>query len=210
MNILIVSLLAACKTEPPFVSRIEPPQAMAGEAITLHGKHLSAQYAYTLGGALLEPTAVEASQLSAVVPEGAAAGPASLNISGKGTDLTLGGLFTVSEPPPADPCDPSVRRLTHIPSTADVVKIDLYRGDDVERRQISTREIERIEYEARVDNDGQYCASIWLKTGGQRILFDADRTKALRDQAQKIANGLHKPVEILHEDDLPNPPEAPR
>ncbi|MEL6343456.1 MAG: IPT/TIG domain-containing protein [Myxococcota bacterium] len=201
-------LLWACSTEPPFVSRIAPAQGQPGDAVTLHGSHLSADYTYTLGGKPLMVGAVDESTVSATIAEGAASGPANLIISGSGVDLKLQGLFTVTEPLPDDPCDPSVRRMTHIPSTAEVVKIDLYRGEDVERKQISTRTIERVEFEAIVDADGQYCSSIWLKTDAQRILFDADRAQSLRDQARKIANGLNKPIEIVREDPMPPPDVA--
>jgi hypothetical protein len=209
MGFLIVTLLA-CSSDPPFISEITPEKGAAGDQITLIGQNLSDDYGYALAGVPLEALSIaDAGRATATVPAGLPTGPVDLSISGGRNNITIGGLFSVAEPLTEDPCDPSVRRMTHIPSTADVVKIDLYRGEEVERTQLSTREIERIEYEARVDEAGAYCSSIWLKTRGGRVLFDADRVAPLRKQAQKIANGLGRPIEIIHEDEFPKPSASP-
>lgn len=203
MTLLLATLLA-CSADPPFVSQISPDNGKPGDHIALIGENLSADYTYTLGGKPLGALTVAGpTEATATVPADLPPGEADLRITGSGVDLTVGGLFSVAAPPPSDPCDPSVKRMTHIPSTADVVKIDLYRGEEVERKQLPTRDITRIEYEARVDAAGKYCASIWLQTRGERVLFDADRTGPLKKQAQKIANGLSKPVEVIHEDAFP-------
>ena len=206
---LFFATLLACSVEPPFVSQISPETGEAGDSIDLIGENLTADYTYTLGGTPLEDLRVsDPGRVTATVPAGLPPGEADLRITGSRVDLTVGGLFSVAAPLPSDPCDPSVKRMTHIPSAADVVKIDLYRGEEVERKQFPTRDIARIEYEARVDEAGQYCASIWLRTKGERVLFDADRAGPLKKQAQKIANGLSKPIEVVHEDAFPSA-EAP-
>ena len=201
----LLALLAACSVEPPFVSAVSPAEVVAGDTVTLSGQHLTDGYTYRLADKPLEGLVVtDPSTATATVPGGLPPGAVDLIITGQGVDLTIGGLVSIKPPVPINPCDPSVRRMTHIPSAADVVKIDLYRGEAVEHRQFPTSDIERIEYEARV-TDGAYCASIWLKTKGERVLFDADRGGPLRSQAQKIANGLGKPIEVVHEDELPQP-----
>lgn len=203
---MLLATLIACSTDPPFVHKITPEQAMAGDRIILHGEHLSTEYTYSLGAkALSEVTVSDPTTATATVPDGVSAGDAELIISTGQADLRISGLLSIAEPPPADPCDPSVQRMTHIPSTADVVKIDLYRGEEVERIQFSTGEIDRIEYESHIDSSGQYCASIWLQTQRGRVLFDADRSGPLREQAQKIANGLGKPIDIGQEATVPEP-----
>ena len=97
-----------------------------------------------------------------------------------------------------------VKLFTHIPPTADVVKIDLHLpGGEVDRQQIAVRDLQHVEYEARLQGDA-LCTSIWMRTKrGTRHLFDADDKVPLRGQAQRIANGLSKPVEVVHEDALP-------
>lgn len=208
--------LLGCASEPPAVNSVSPSSGEAGTQITLSGAHLDGEgVRFRLGGKALEDaTAQDPGTVTATVPEGIKAGPVDLIVTAAdGRSRTLSGVFTVDEPPPADPCDPSIKRMTSIPPTADIVKIDLYKGDDPEdvtRSSFPTRDIERIEYEARDRPDKGYCAAIWLKTkDGRQVLFDSTTTQELRIQAQKIANGLSRPLEVLHEDPLPEPePEA--
>ncbi len=203
--------LSACASEPPSVFSVSPSEGEAGTAITIAGQNLDGDgISFKLGGKeLTDASASSPEQVSATVPEGMKAGAADLIVTAAdGKSRTLSGVFTLSEPPPADPCDPTVKRMTGIPPTADIVKIDLYVGDSKEPQRTSfpTRDIERIEYEAHNRDDKGYCAAIWLKTkDGRQVLFDSDTTRELRVQAQKIANGLGRPLEVLHEDPLPSP-----
>lgn len=206
--------LLACASEPPAVDSVTPGSGEVGTEITLKGAHLDGTgVSFKLGGKPLADAAVkDPGTVTATVPEGIKAGPVDLIVTaGDGKSRTLSGVFTVDEPPPEDPCDPSIKRMTSIPPTADIVKIDLYKSDDpedVSRSSFPTRDIERIEYEARDRPDKGYCAAIWLKTkDGRQVLFDSTTTQELRIQAQKIANGLSRPLEVLHEDPLPEPEE---
>ena len=206
--------LSACASEPPSVNSVSPATGEAGTAIVLSGTHLDGGgTSFKLGGKdLSDATVASPEEVRATVPQGIKAGKVDLIVTaGDGKSRTLSGVFTVQEPPPSDPCDPTVKRMTSIPPTADIVKIDLYKGDDpkdVQRSSFPTRDIERIEYEARDRGDKGYCAAIWLKTkDGRQVLFDSTTTQELRIQAQKIANGLSRPLEVLHEDPLPKADE---
>jgi len=200
--------LVAC-SEPPSVLSVQPDRGEAGTTITIGGQHLDGSgISYKLGGQKLTDAAVvDASQVSATVPDGLSAGSVDLIVTAPdGTSRTLSGVFTVVEAPPSDPCDKSVRRMTHIPPTADVVKIDIYVGEEVERKQLQTRDITQVELEGRVREDKTYCSSVWLRTkDDRRVLFDADTSQSLSKQAQRIANGLSKPLEVVHEDPVPEP-----
>jgi len=203
--------LVAC-SEPPSVLSVQPDRGEPGIAITIGGQHLDGSgISYKLGGQKLADAAVvDAGQVTATVPEGLAAGPVDLIVTAPdGTSRTLSGVFTVVEPPPSDPCDKSVRRMSHIPPTADVVKIDVYVGEEVDRQQLQTRDITRVELEGRLREDKTYCSSVWLRTkDDRRVLFDADTSQLLSQQAQRIANGLSKPLEVVHEDPMPEPEEG--
>ena len=100
--------------------------------------------------------------------------------------------------------------MTSIGTQKDVVKVDRYpEGQDVPiRAQYPVRDIKRVELEnTLMDEDGR-CSAIYLgMKSGDRVLFDADDTMDLRGQAQKIGNGLGKPVDVTR-NDWPEDPSA--
>jgi len=54
-----------------------------------------------------------------------------------------------------------------------------------------------------VNSRGSDRCPIWLRTRSGRVLFDAQQDVDLRNQAQDIANGLHKPLKVGPHVDLP-------
>jgi len=60
------------------------------------------------------------------------------------------------------------------------------------------REIDRIEYQVKSHGEGHTCASVWLRTkDDRRVLFDAQTDADLSQQAQRIANGIHRPLRVV-------------
>lgn len=219
----LISLLLACPPPPPSITTIEPGSGPEGTALVITGDNLVEGTTVKVGGKELADLVVTPpDRITGTVPAGLKAGPLDLAISTpQGKRIARNDAFELVPAVEADPCGTSERRMTHIPPTADVVKIDRWVTDDeVERSEIATRDIERIEYERRNREDGS-CAAIYLKTGGSRVLFDAFLTPApgsaaaekatqaapdLRAQAQKIANGLGKPVEVVADEAPPATP----
>ncbi len=100
-------------------------------------------------------------------------------------------------PEPDRACDDSVRVVSHIPPTADMVKIDRYVGEEVTHHQLKIYEVERVIVTEEALAGGETCSGIFIEsTSGERLLFDSSTTTSLRKQGQKIANGLGKRLKL--------------
>ncbi|MCB9779630.1 MAG: IPT/TIG domain-containing protein [Alphaproteobacteria bacterium] len=193
-------LLPACAPEPPQVSAIDPESGPPGATVTISGVNLTDGTKVRLGGKDLAGLVVTPpGTITGTVPDGLSAGPVDLLVKNDAGTVSRSKAFEVVPAAPADPCADDLRRMTHIPSDGSVVKIDLYRGEDVDRQQISTRDITGIEVERTKGAKG-LCSAIWLRTGQARVLFDAQVDHDLREQAQKIANGLGKPLSVTRDE----------
>ena len=54
--------------------------------------------------------------------------------------------------------------------------------------------------------DGRLCTAVWIiDRKDVPHLIDADADTDLRPQAQRIANGMGKSLEVIHLDELPTP-----
>jgi hypothetical protein len=182
-----------------------------GTAVVVTGQHFGPGTTARLGPQPLEGIVrVDETALRGAIPADAPAGPLALIVTdGQGRSATLPSAFTVEAPKPTldNPCDPAIKLFSHIPPTADFVRLDLHPPEGpVEQEQIPVRDIETVEYEARLQGS-TVCASIWLRTRkGARHLFDSDATVPLRQQAQRIANGLGKKLEVVFEEAAPEAP----
>ena len=210
---LLVSLLLACATPPPSPTAVEPSKGEAGTSVTVTGQHFGPGTTARLGAWPLGDAArIDEQTLRGTVPLDAAPGPLVLVVTdSRGRSATLPAAFTVTAPRATldDPCDPEIKLFAHIPPTADFVRLDLHPPSGaVEQEQIPVREIASVEYEARRQGE-RLCSSIWLRTRrGARHLFDSDAKVPLRQQAQRIANGLGKKLEVVA-DEVAQEPETP-
>ena len=192
--------LLACAAEPPSASSISPSAGAIGTAVTISGTNFADGMTVQLGKQPLSSLAVvDASTVTGAVPEGLSPGPTNLIVTGAdGRGMTLSKAFSVSAPEPADPCESDIQRMTHIPADGSLIKIDRHLpGGEVDRIQLTARELQAVEYEeTRTGTDG-ICRAVYLRTrSDQRHLFDASNTEDLRWQAQRIAGGLGKPLEV--------------
>jgi hypothetical protein len=105
------------------------------------------------------------------------------------------------------PCLDPIKVIAQIPPLADVVKIDRHFPDGrVENTSIKAFDVRKIGYEARLLPDGRLCSAVWIiDRKGTSHLFDSDADTDLRPQAQRIASGMSKPLDVLHLDELPTP-----
>ncbi|MDG1480704.1 MAG: IPT/TIG domain-containing protein [Myxococcota bacterium] len=192
--------LLACAADPPSISSISPKSGPAGTAVTIAGTGFSGDMTLQLGILSLGELAVlDQTTATGTVPEGLPPGPANLIVSGaSGRGMTLSKAFTVSEPEPAAPCASDIKRMTHIPADGSAVKIDRHLPDgSVDRIQLDVREVKAVEYEESAIDGGGVCRTVYLRTRtDQRHLFDASASDDLRWQAQRIAGGLGKPLEV--------------
>ncbi|MFT5684444.1 MAG: hypothetical protein ACI8RZ_005385 [Myxococcota bacterium] len=206
--------LLACSAEPPSASSITPRTGPAGTEVTITGTGFTTELTLQLGILpLSELSVLDAATATGTVPEGLPPGPVNLIVSGSdGRGMTMSKAFSVTEPEPADPCASDIKRMTHIPADGSTVKIDRHLPDGtVDRIQIDAREVAAVAYEeTAMDADG-ICRAVYLRTrDDQRHLFDASGTEDLRWQAQRIAGGLGKPLEIgatIAPEAPPPPPE---
>ena len=192
--------LLACAADPPSASRISPQSGAAGTAVTISGSGFTPDTTIQLGKSPLgELSVVDESTATGTVPAGLSPGPTNLIVSGSGgRGMTLSGAFSISVPEPDNPCDTEIKRMTQIPADGSVVKIDRHLPDgEVDRIQITARELKAVEYEETVEGEG-ICRAVYIRTrDDQRHLFDSSSTESLRWQAQRIATGLGKPVEVI-------------
>jgi hypothetical protein len=142
---------------------------------------------------------VDANTATGAVPAGLSPGPTNLIVtSADGLGMTLSKAFSLRTPESEDPCGSDIQRMTQIPADGSVVKIDRHlSGGEIDRIVLKAREIKAVEYEeTTIEADG-ICRAVYLRTrSDQRHLFDASSTEDLRWQAQRIAGGLGKPLEV--------------
>ncbi len=205
--------LSACSAPPPSPTAVTPNEGETGTAVVVTGQHFGPGTTARLGAwPLADAVRTDEQTLRGSVPMDAPPGPLVLVVTdSKGRSATLPAAFTVTAPRAAldNPCDPEIKLFSHIPPTADFVQLDLHPpGGAVEQERIAVRDIDTVEYEARRQGD-VLCSSIWLRTRrGTRHLFDSDASVPLRQQAQRIANGLGKKLQVVA-DDPPPEPKAP-
>jgi hypothetical protein len=210
---ILLFLSLACTPEPPSVSSIEPASGPTGTTVTVTGSHFGAGTTARLGGRELgDLTVTSETSLTGTVPAETAPGPADLVVKSPGGTSALPKAFTVAAPQPkGPPCQSKDKRMTSIASTADVIKIDVYPEGSKEpiRSQFATRDLARVELENTMMDGDARCSAIWLAMkDGTRVLFDADDQQDLRAQAQKIGNGLSRPVDVV-KDEWPADAPAP-
>ena len=219
----VLLALLGCAPEPPSIGALDPASGPAGTAIVLTGQHFADGTKVKLGGKALDGLKiVDAGRIEGAVPASLEPGAQTLVVTGPGGQAaSRSKAFEVTRPEPeGSPCDSDLKRMTHIPPTADVVKISVFvdptaKPPVVETEEIAVHDIERVEYEARLMEgaaaktegaDGEAaetprCSAIYLRTkAGRRVLFDASTRTDLKSQAQTIANGIARPVDIVHED----------
>lgn len=212
MTAALLLLAVACSPEPPTVSAIDPATGPAGTVIVVTGANFPEGTTARLGGREVEDLSIRSpTSLSGRVPASVKPGPADLVVQSPGGQAAMARAFTLTLPEPdGPPCRSKERRMTSIGTQKDVVKVDRYpEGHDAPvRAQYPVRDIKRVELEnTLMDEDGR-CSAIYLgMKSGDRVLFDADDTTDLRGQAQKIGNGLGKPVDVTR-NEWPDEPSA--
>lgn len=212
MTAALLLFALACTPDPPTVSGIEPAIGPAGTPVTITGANFADGTTARIGGQTLDGLDITSpSSLSGTVPTTVKPGPADLVVQSPGGQAAMPKAFTLAIPEPeGPPCESKERRMTSIGTQKDVVKIDRYpEGEDQPvRSQYPVRDIARVELENTMMGEDGRCSAVYLglKSGG-RVLFDADDSMDLRGQAQKIGNGLGKPVDVV-KDEWPAKPAA--
>jgi hypothetical protein len=205
MTVAILLFALACTPEPPTVSGITPASGPAGTAVTITGSNFAEGTTARLGGQTLDELSITSpTELSGKVPASVKPGPTDLVVQSPGGQAAISKAYTLSIPEPeGPPCKSKERRMTSIGTQKDVVKIDRYPDgqDEPVRSQYPVRDIERVLLENTMMDGDERCSAIYLglKAGG-RVLFDADSSMDLRGQAQKIGNGLGKPVDVAKDE----------
>jgi hypothetical protein len=214
MTVTLLFLALACTPEPPSVIGIEPATGAVGTTVTVRGTHFVEGSSARIGGQPLDGLKIDSeSAIIGKIPAAVKPGPADLVVQTPGGTSAMPKGFTVTAVQDDAPsCERKERRMSNIASNTNLVKIDVYpEGEDTPTRlQYPTRDLERVELEnTLMDGDGQCSAVFLVMKDGTRVLFDSDDGQDLRPQAQRIGNGLGRPVDVTV-DDWPTKEEDPK
>ncbi len=201
-------LFAACSA--PEVREVSPSEVPAGEAIAILGEHLDdpkAEVTLTQTGGttvVLEVTNRAADSLSAMVPVRTQPGTYDVVVTRGRDESGLPAALVVTRPRDDVPCTGEYTANTQLSLGRHLVVIDrFYRDGQRETVRVPTDEIEKVEYERRVEA-GKTCSAIFLRRkDATRLVFDDDSRVDLKDRATKMAKDLGVPVEIVREDPIP-------
>ena len=92
-----------------------------------------------------------------------------------------------------------------------LVKIDRHypakdgeEAPEPERLEYTFDEVEAVEYEGRVQGE-DYCSAIILRLNdGQRLVYEDSKELNFKSKAQEMAQAMSKPVDVVHEDEVPS------
>jgi hypothetical protein len=205
MTATFLLLALACTPEPPSVTGIAPASGEVGTTVTVTGTHFVDGSSARIGGLPLEELHLDSeTAISGKIPAAVKPGPADLVVQTPGGTSAMPKGFTVTAAQDDAPsCERKERRMSNIASNTNLVKIDVYpEGEDKPTRlQYPTRDLERVELENTLMEGGGQCSAVFLvMKDGTRVLFDSDDGQDLRPQAQRIGNGLGRPVDVKVDD----------
>ncbi|MCB9797634.1 MAG: IPT/TIG domain-containing protein [Alphaproteobacteria bacterium] len=203
---LLPLLLLACAADPPSVELVDPAEGKPGDALEIVGAHFAEGSQVSLGGQPLGELSVKGVTLiQGKVPDGLAPGPHELVVTAPdGQAAKKAGAFTVAAPPKAlVPCGGEFTTYSAVATDTQLVKLDRHWPGDEKKREvieIPFRDVEAVEYQATVGEDGEWCSAIILRTKkGDRHLFDDDHEVDLKSRAQEIAQGVGAGIDVLEE-----------
>ena len=212
MTSILLLFALACTPDPPSISSIEPTAGAAGTSVVVTGTHFAEGSSARLGGLPLDDQHLEGeSRIIGTVPVAVKQGPADLVVQSPGGTSAMPKGFTVTIlRDDAPSCKRKERRLSNIASNTNLIKIDVYpEGQDTPNRlSYPTAELARVELEnTLMEGEGRCSAVFLVMKDGNRVLFDSDDGQDLRQQAQRIGNGLGRPVDVTM-DDWPEEPNG--
>ncbi len=198
-------LVLAC-SKPPAVSSVDPAEGRSGDAVRVLGENFVDGATVTLGGApMADVKVLGAVALEAKVPEGVAEGAHQLIVT-----LPDGGeasvSFTVTVPQVADagePCTGPYTAYSQLALGRDLVVIDRHYTEPKGHREtlrLDVGDVERVEFGRYPFEDDGTCTAIFVKMkNGDVHLFDDDLEEDLFKRAQEMAQGMQKPIDIVHD-----------
>ncbi|MCB9766139.1 MAG: IPT/TIG domain-containing protein [Alphaproteobacteria bacterium] len=205
-------LLIACTAAPPTVDAVSPAEGQPGDAVKILGDQLVEGTTATLGGQPVDGLTVRGLTLmEGKVPAGLAPGPVELVVTAPdGQSARKAAAFEVKGAPKEEvPCGGDYTAYSAVATDQQVIKLDRFYKKPKESREVIElhfRDIEAIEYQARVMDDGAWCSAILIRMkDGGRYLFDDDHDVDLKDRAQEIAQGIGRGIDVLAEEPRPEP-----
>jgi hypothetical protein len=209
---LALLLLFACQ-RGALVESVAPADIPAGDRIEVFGQHFRPEASWSIvDGDVhfpLEQVVIDAGiRVSALVPVFVQPGTYDVLVSEGDAVQGLVDVLTVRPPRAEVPCTGEYTTNTQLSLLKKLVIIDrFHRTGERETLKIGSDEITAVEYERR-PTDAGYCSAIFVRRAdGSRVLFDDDLKVELKSRAQKMAQDLQKPIELLADADLP--PVAP-
>jgi len=199
-------MLFACAAAPPSITTVSPETARSGDTLSILGADFQDGATGTLGGQPMEVSFKGPVKLEGTVPELDPGAHELVVTNPDGQRSIRAKAITVPEPPEEiSICSAEYTAYSQFAGSRKLIKIDRHHpdGEEPERLEITFDEVEAVEYEGRVLGD-DYCSAILLRlTDGRRIVYEDSKELNFRSKAQEIAQAMSKPVDVIHEDEVP-------
>lgn len=213
---LLSLVLAVACSQPPAVSGVDPSEGLPGTELKVIGERFGDEVSLALaprGGGeevVLNVTSRTPIVLGATVPDAAPAGEYDLVVEVPGHQVRVTRGFTVRAVPVDEPCGRLYTANTAINAiTGEVIVDRFYRDGKRETLRTKLTDIQQVEYEREVLDDGKVCSVVYLrKADGERFRFADDVKVDLKSRAYKLAQEIGKSVEVTREDPVPEATEG--
>lgn len=207
MSASVLALLLGCAADPPGVDVVDPSGGKAGDTIKMVGGGFQDGATATLGEQPMTVSFKGLTLMEGVVPEGLGPGEHGLVVTNPdGQSVEVPRAFAVAEPPEELViCDDSFTAYTQLAAGRSIIKIDRHEkgapeGTEPERLEIKFKDIEAVEYEARVLGE-DYCSAIILRLkSGRRLVYEDSKQMIFKKKAQELAQIVAVPIDVTHED----------
>jgi hypothetical protein len=201
-------LFLACGAAAPTISTVDPSTAKPGDTLKILGENFQDGATGAVGGQPMTVDFKGAISLEGTLPELAAGSHELVITNPDGQSASMAGAVTVPEAAePLEICAGGYTAYSQFAGSRKLIKIDRHYKDqeEPERLEYTFDEVEAVEYEGRVQGE-EYCSALLLRLkDGSRILFEDSKELNFKSKAQEMAQAMSKPVDVVHEDEVPAP-----
>ena len=204
---LIATLpLIACTQAPPTLSVVDPKAGEPGERVKLVGADFQEGATATMGGQDLAVKRLGATLLEGTVPLLEPGDHTVIVANPDGQNTSSPGAFPIAAPQEElTICAQGYTSYTQLAAGRSIIKIDIHRPDteDIEQLEIKFRDVEGVEYQAKVQGDA-VCSAILLNLkNGRSLVYEDSKELNFRKKAQQLAQIVGVGIDVTADESLP-------